>query len=649
MAKDPPADLTDRYALSDKDWRKAQSADPQISRMIDLIKSGAQPSAPQVGSDTVDIDRRYLKIWDQLVLHNGVLFRKTNFQDEEIRQLVLPNLLHRDIFAALHDDLGHQGRDRTLALFKQRFYWPGMETFVRSMVKACSRCLLRKTAPTRSAELVPIVSSAPLELVCVDYLSLERSKGGFENILVITDHFTRYAQAIPTRNQTARTTARMLFESFIVHYGFPATIHSDRGANFESRLIQELCDIAGIQKSRTTPYHPMGNGMVERFNQTLLKMLGTLEEHEKSDWKAHVPTLVHAYNCTEHDSTGYSPYFLMFGRHPRLAIDAFLGLRADSVSATNTSDYVRKLQDRLGLAYDKARQEARHSSGKQKQAYDRRVRHSTLKPGDIVLVRNVGIRGKQKLADRWESKPYVIKRQPIPDIPVYEVILEHGRSRKVRTLHRNLLLPFMCVTSLTEQQPKDAIRNRHPPSPPGSKTSVGIEEDGDERPRSSDTRSYIIPMRRKNGGRGLQPRSISPADDGGQSGSESSSDSADSDVDHNVNQRPRRQSKRPAWMDKGDWVLQQAQEHVFTVPKDQVVCVKVMALSSQISGYNLPVPIGCYKVIGPIYSADFDTVLGYFSTQISMSHALLSYIDEMILWVGLPLLTLIRRPGRVVP
>ena len=116
-----------------------------------------------------------------------------------------------------------------------------------------------------------------MELVCIDFLTLERSKGGFEKILVITDHFTRYAQAFPTRNELAKTTAKVLFENFIVHYGFPARLHSGQGRKFESSVIQELCRLAGVEKSKTTSYHPMGNGMVERLNQTLLNILGTLE------------------------------------------------------------------------------------------------------------------------------------------------------------------------------------------------------------------------------------------------------------------------------------------------------------------------------------------------------------------------------------
>ena len=94
----------------------------------------------------------------------------------------------------------------------------------------------------------------------MDYLTVETSKGGYENILVVMDHFTRYAQAYPTKNQTAKTTAKILFDNFICHYGFPARFHSDQGRNFMSKTIKQLCLLAAVEKSHTTPYHPMGNG-----------------------------------------------------------------------------------------------------------------------------------------------------------------------------------------------------------------------------------------------------------------------------------------------------------------------------------------------------------------------------------------------------
>ena len=245
------------------------------------------------------------------MLESPFLYRSGIVSNQDFQQLVVPITYRDDIFKALHSDLGHQGRDRTMSLIKQRFFWPDIDACVAEQVQQCNRCILPKANPGISANLVSIESTAPIENVCLDYLSLERSKGGIENVLVIIDHFSRYAQAIPTKNQTAKTTARFLFAQFVVHYGFPARLHSDQGQNFESNVFKALCEIAGIQKSRTTPYHPMGNGQVERFNQTLLKMLETLEDYQKSDWKAHVPSLVHTYNGTIHDSTGYSPYFLV--------------------------------------------------------------------------------------------------------------------------------------------------------------------------------------------------------------------------------------------------------------------------------------------------------------------------------------------------
>lgn len=125
---------------------------------------------------------------------------------------------------------------------------------------------------------------------------------------------------MPTPNQKARTVAKHLWENFVVHYGFPEKLHSDQGPDFESKTIKEFCDFAGIHRVRTTTYHPRGNP-VERFNRTLLDMLGMLKTDEEQHWRDFVQPLVHAYNCTKHDTTGFTPYELMFGRQPRLPID----------------------------------------------------------------------------------------------------------------------------------------------------------------------------------------------------------------------------------------------------------------------------------------------------------------------------------------
>ncbi len=188
----------------------------------------------------------------------GIIYRVTHVKYETINQIVLPTCYRKTALQGLHDDVGHHGRDRTLSLLRERFFWPRMAADVDNWVSKCSRCLRRKSSTNIRTELVSIESTYPLELVCIDYLTLETSKGGYGNILVITDHFTKYAMAVPTKNQTARTTAEAIYNNLILNYGIPTKLHSDQGANFESDIIKELCQITGIKKSKNHSVSPYG-------------------------------------------------------------------------------------------------------------------------------------------------------------------------------------------------------------------------------------------------------------------------------------------------------------------------------------------------------------------------------------------------------
>ncbi len=130
---------------------------------------------------------------------------------------------------------------------KDRFYWPQMTSEVEKYVKSCGRCMARKTLPQKRAPLSNITSSGPMELICIDFLSVEPDSKGVANVLVVTDHFTRYAQAYPAKDQKAVTVAKILLEKFFVYYGLPAHIHSDQGRDFESNLIKELLGMLGIK------------------------------------------------------------------------------------------------------------------------------------------------------------------------------------------------------------------------------------------------------------------------------------------------------------------------------------------------------------------------------------------------------------------
>lgn len=161
--------------------------------------------------------------------------------------------------------------------------------------------------------MMSIITHAPLEVVALDFLTLSRPTDAYQYVLVATDLFTKYAWAIPTRDQTASTTVKVILKHIIETVGCPEHFHWDQGANFDSALLKELCKYFGCRKSRTTPYHLEGNATCERWNRTLLNMLGTLEIEQRSRWVQHLPELVQAYNNSTHASTGSTPHFLMSG------------------------------------------------------------------------------------------------------------------------------------------------------------------------------------------------------------------------------------------------------------------------------------------------------------------------------------------------
>ena len=167
---------------------------------------------------------------------------------------------------------------------------------------------------------------------------------------MITNHFTWYAQAIVTSSQTAKCTAKNLWNKFIIHYGLPGKILTDQGHNFESDLLKELYKLAQVKKIRISSYHPQTNGQYKCFNATLINMLGTLPEKPKSMWREQVPTLVHAYNCTRNNVTDFGLYYLMFGRKPHLPIDILFGTNTPDLKGNTSTKYAENLKQRIEWA-----------------------------------------------------------------------------------------------------------------------------------------------------------------------------------------------------------------------------------------------------------------------------------------------------------
>ena len=225
------------------------------------------------------------------------------------------------------------------------------------------------------APLCPIRVYAPLELVHLDYTSIEsmmelNKPPVVKNILVMMDHFMRYTLAVVMKDQTAKTVMMVIYEHFIAVFGVPAKLLSDRGANFMSALVEELCATFGIQKCRTTAYHTQCNGQVECSHQMLFRMIGKLARDKKAQWEQHLPELLQAYNSTRSVVTSYSPHYLMFGRCLQLPVNYYSPMVSMFECSHRMPAYVMEVRRHFKEAYAEAHLQTNCEAKKQKQYYD---------------------------------------------------------------------------------------------------------------------------------------------------------------------------------------------------------------------------------------------------------------------------------------
>ena len=416
-----------------------QQVDEVIKPIYDIVCGGGvveKTVRKQLSKDSNIL----LKQLSKLSVENGVLVRKT----KTFNQIVLPKKFHPIVYSELHEKLGHVGSEKVLELARSRFYWPKMSNHIEFYIRNQCKCLIAKK-PNRAdrAPLVPITLEAkfPFEWVSVDFLHLDRAKGGFEYALIVTDHFTRFTQIYGTKKKSALAAAEKIYNEYVPKFGLPLRIHSDQGGEFCNKLHSRLQQLAGICASRTTPYHPQSNGQVERVNRTVINMLKTLSEKEKQNWKAFLPKLAFAINTTVNKSTTFSPYFLMFGRSPVLPIDLIFGIEPKTGPEKMRQSYekfVEEWQSSMKQAFDVVRRRAEKSAEIGKRGYDKKVYGSEIMVGERVLVRNRERGGTGKLRTHWENRIYVVVEKD-PNVPVYTVRPESGRQ-SIKRVHRNELL-----------------------------------------------------------------------------------------------------------------------------------------------------------------------------------------------------------------
>ena len=427
--------IPDNFILAnqDEDLRHHQQQDRDIARTIIYVNNGYRPTLREIRRQNPRM-RRLLWQLPRLVCDKGILYRtRQDMFGETSLQVVVPQSLVPRVLHEVHGNptSGHFGTQRTLYRAESNCYWPFMHTDIVEFCKTCITCeSFRAPNPGHRAPLHNISTDHPLQMVFADIAELPTSRNGFRYILVVVDHFSKYTNIYAMKNQTAQSVAKHLFEDYVTEHGVPEILHTDQGRQFESRLIQDLCQKLNIQKSRSSPYHPQGAGIVERANRVIKEQLAKYMTDQGGDWDTHIHQVQLAYNTSTHASTGLTPYFIMHGREAR--IPASITCPVYTPAYDSLPEYVTNLSTRLKTAFQYVQQHTKVAQHRQKSDYDAKERTIKYTPGDLVWLDDPANR-RNKLEPNWKG-PYTILSASEDGLN-YQV----GDHNTRKTVHHNRL------------------------------------------------------------------------------------------------------------------------------------------------------------------------------------------------------------------
>lgn len=371
------------------------------------------------------------------------------------KQLVVPKCLRTRVMEQAHNAItgGHQGIRRTTDKVLSAFYWPGLQMDVTRFCRSCAIC--QKTIDKGSDRKVPLqpmpLIDQPFKRVAVDLIGPIHppSEKGHRYILTLIDYATRYPEATPLKNIDTDTVAEALVDIY-TRVGVPEEVLSDLGTQFVSDCMTEVSRLLSIKQLTTTPYHPMCNGLVERFNGTLKKMLKRLCAEQPKQWHRYINALLFAYREVPQESTKFSPFELLYGRTvrgPMQILKALWTKEIDEPEVRTSYEYVFELREKLEDMMQMAQDNLGNAQARQKHYYDKKTRRKDLKVGDKVLL--LRPTDNNKLLMQWKG-PYVIEET----IGLNDYVIRIDNKRKI--CHANLLKKFV------EAEAKDRGKTSQP-------------------------------------------------------------------------------------------------------------------------------------------------------------------------------------------
>ena len=370
-----------------EELRNLQMKDPDIAIVLQCKENQEKPSKEIINGYNQSTKTLFLH-WEALQIKEGVLYKLYDIGDQSHLVLVAPAEIRREIFDNLHTNrtAGHFGRVRTLEMIKRRFYWPSISDTVQRWCASCDMCAKCKPGPgIGKSPLRQIKVSRRFQVVALDIFGpLPISDNSMEYIVVIADYFTKFTEAFALPNHTALTVADKLVTEVVLRYGCMEQIHTDMGAEFESNLFKEMCRLLGVKKTRTNPYRPQSDAVVERFNRTLKQMLSIFCHENKHDWDVYLPYLMFAYRSSVHASTKHTPNFLMFGQEINCPIDLMYGPPPDRVNYECPIEYAEWLYSAMRSAFQTVRDNLKVAARRQKFYYDRNSSERQFQVGTFI-------------------------------------------------------------------------------------------------------------------------------------------------------------------------------------------------------------------------------------------------------------------------
>ena len=392
----------------------AQKTDSEISIVREWLVTGKFPTCIQdFAPASYELKAYWIGRKSLFLDTENILWRNRSTTGSRA-QLVAPRSLRDTISNDSHHTTygGHFGMTQTHSKIQLHYFWPGMSEFVRDRITACHKCIARKSPVNRHQPMGHVPVSGRFERVAMDLLDVSViSAKGYTYILVVCDYFTKYTEAYPLKDKTARSVADALMDIWLPRYGFPLFLHSDQGKEFDNTMIHKLSELLGTAKTKTTPYHPRSDGLVERFNRTRLAMLAMFVSREHDNWDDLLPFMMLAYNTTVHTATGFTPYRLVFGEECNLPGNlVHRELRPDPPPG-DPGTYASCVQQALYESYDEVRAQQQRATHRQKRNYDSKAVARAFPIGCWTL-RYYPPARKNKLCSPWIG-PYKIVRAPM--------------------------------------------------------------------------------------------------------------------------------------------------------------------------------------------------------------------------------------------